>query len=225
MKNCGYLISYFAIAFCFLAGPPASGATLVATPAALVFDFQTGSGTNPAAQQLSIASSGDPLNFTASSSAAWISADKNNGATPSILKISVTPGSLPVGTYHAMLTFAAAGDSESVLVTLVVRAAPTFQVTPASLTFNSQFNFGGVQPRPLYISGNTTPYTVSFRTITGGQWMSVGYHTGISPDVVYVSAAPADSFPETISLRSTSRRSTAPTSRSPCNSMSSPEVN
>ncbi len=73
---------------------------------------------------------GSPLNWTASSDAAWLSVTPGSGSAPTELVISANPAGLDVGVYTAHITVTAAGASGSshvITVTLNVFAGTGYQ--------------------------------------------------------------------------------------------------
>src|SRR5207244_8111458 len=84
-----------AVALTVTAAPPPSP-NLSTTPSSLNFAFQIGSA-NPAAQNVSVSSSGPALNYNVSTSTAWLSATPASGSTPGSLSVSVNPSGLAAG--------------------------------------------------------------------------------------------------------------------------------
>jgi uncharacterized protein (TIGR03437 family) len=72
-------------------------------PGALAFSYVSG-GPFPDAQTVSLGSSAGSLSFSAAADQSWISVSPFSGATPSMLKISVNPGSNPPNTYKGNVT-------------------------------------------------------------------------------------------------------------------------
>ncbi|MBI2689625.1 MAG: hypothetical protein HYX27_25225 [Acidobacteria bacterium] len=114
----------------------ASGPALVPSPGSLTFSFTQGSATAPAAQSVSVTSTGAPLTFNVSSSTStgggWLSVNVSNATTPATLQVSVTPGTLAPGTYSGTVTLTPAGGSpQNVGVTFTVtgQATPVFVST------------------------------------------------------------------------------------------------
>ncbi|KAA6458658.1 hypothetical protein DYQ86_19075 [Acidobacteria bacterium AB60] len=100
---------------------------LAVSPASMTFTAQAG-GKPPAGQTIAMVSTGDKLGFKVSTgtSASWLSATPNDGATPGSITVSVNPAGLAAGTYNSSVSIAAsdAGNSPRVVpVTLVVTAA------------------------------------------------------------------------------------------------------
>src|SRR5437870_13374730 len=103
-----------------------SSPNLSTTPSSLNFAFQIGSA-NPAAQNVSVSSSGPALNYNVSTSTAWLSATPASGTTPGSLSVSMNPSGLAAGTYNGTVSVSAtsAGNSpQTVAVALTVTAAP-----------------------------------------------------------------------------------------------------
>lgn len=170
--------------------------TLSVAPGSLTFNFQVG-GSAPVAQNISINGS-SAIAFSAaastSSGGSWLSVTPGGGTTNASASVAVNPGSLAAGTYNGMVTVtsAAAGNSpQTVAVTLVVSAAPTLSVAPASLTFN--FQSGGAAPAAQNISINGSSaigFTAAASTSAGGGWLSVTPTSGTTNVSASVSVNP-----------------------------------
>ena len=171
-----------------LTAPTAAlGATagITATPASMVFSYQTGAASLPASQTLQVTTSPSGLNFTAVVSgspfnAAWLLVSASSGVSPQSLKVQVNPTGLAAGSYAGTITLTAVSGaqtySQAVLVTLLVSAAaPTITVTPTALSFS--YVTGNPIPDPsltsnfiLSSSGAAVSATVS---VTGAAWLKV----------------------------------------------------
>ena len=156
------------------------GTTLSANPTSLSFSSAQ-NGPVPAAQTISLTSSGAALSYTVTSSTTsggtWLSATPASSTSPGTETVSVNPTGLAPGTYHGTVTFASSGASNSPLsvpVTLVVAATPNLTLAPSALTFASQI--GGTAPAPQSFSVGSTStvlsYTVTTSTTSGGNWLS-----------------------------------------------------
>jgi hypothetical protein len=176
---------------------PASGpppATLSATPTSLNFTFQQG-GTTPAAQNISVSSSGAALNYTVAAAATggtWLSATPASGTTPGTVSVAVNPTGLAAGTYNGTVTITSAGATgspQTTNVSLVVSAAPTLSATPATLSFSYQI--GGTTPATQPISVSSSGAALSYTTAaSGGTWLSATPASGTTPGTVTVAANP-----------------------------------
>ena len=173
----------------------ASLPNLTASPLSLAFSYQSG-GTTPAAQNVSLTSSGTPLSYTAVSSAGWLTVTPGTGTTPGSLSVSVNPTGLAVGTYTGNVTVTSAGASNSsqkITVTLGVTGTPpsgtSFNITPGSLSFTyaSGTSKPGTQNLSIASSGTALQFTA---TASGGNWLTVSPATGSTPTTVKVSANP-----------------------------------
>jgi uncharacterized protein (TIGR03437 family) len=179
-----------------------SGATISATPAGLVFNYNIGT-TVPPAQAISIGSSNpnSGVTFNASTSGQlWLSATLGSGtlgaATPGSVNVSVNPNGLVAGTYNGAVAITAASATNSPLtvpVTLTVTGVPpTISATPASLAFNYSVG-GSVVPAQTISVGSSNPTSgVSFSASTsGGSWLSASPGSGTTPGSVSVSVNPS----------------------------------
>ncbi|NWG32621.1 MAG: hypothetical protein HXY29_14185 [Rhodocyclaceae bacterium] len=163
---------------------------IVYGPSSLFFAFAVG-GSNPAPQNISLSSSGAPLNFTVSTSASWLSASPPNGTTPGNLSVSVNPSGLGIGTFNGSVTITAAGAGNSpvtVPVTLTVSGVVNLTATPASLSF--LYRVGRPRPSAQTISVSAAGASVAFSASTsGGTWLSAT-PGGTTPTNVTVSVDP-----------------------------------
>jgi hypothetical protein len=166
--------------------------TLTASPASLSFNYQIG-GATPAAQPLSIASSGSAVSFTTATSATWLSATPASGTTPGNLSVSINPSGLAAGTYNANVTINSAGASNSpkaIPVSLTVTAAPvtTLTVSPANLSFTYQM--GGTVPagQSINVTGSSA---MGYTATSSGSWLSVTPASGNTPGSLTASVNPS----------------------------------
>lgn len=169
--------------------------TLSVGPASLAFSMQA-SGSNPASQPLSVASSGPVINFTAAASTTsggnWLGVTPASGSTPAALSVSVNGAGLAVGTYNGAIVITSAGAANSpvnVPVTLTVTAAPTLSTSPASMAFASQIGAGNPAAQSLSVasSGAAINFTAAASTTSGGNWLSVAPISGSTPGSLTVS--------------------------------------
>jgi len=135
---------------------PGSGAGFVAAPTSLSFTDSTG-GTAPAAQSVSVTSTGAALSFTAAASTSsgsnWLSVSPTTGSTPATLTVSVNTAGLGAGTYQGQVSLTPGGSGNSPLV---------YNVT-------------------LTVTGAGTP-TVN----SGGIVNALSYQNKLAPDTVFV---------------------------------------
>jgi hypothetical protein len=181
---------------------------LTATPTTLSFNYQIGAAT-PAAQPISISSSGAALSFTTTASGGtWLSATPASGTTPGTVSVAVNPTGLAAGTYNGTVTITSAGATGSpktVSVSLVVSAPPVLTVTPATLSFNYQI--GAATPATQPISVSSTGAALSFTAAaSGGTWLSATPASGTTPGTVSVAVNPtglaAGTYNGTVSITS-----------------------
>jgi hypothetical protein len=178
----------------------ASSPGLTLNPGALSFNYQIGYG-GLTESPLSISSCGAPLDFKISTpSVSWLSVDTLSGTTPAQPNISINPGSLSKGTYKTTITITsvAAGSSQVVPVTLVVRDLPALIVSPSALSFYYQQGFAVPSPQTLSVSAGSTSFAVSASsTAFGGKWISLGNSGGTTPASLSVGVQPAGLAPGT----------------------------
>src|SRR5579859_2996578 len=161
---------------------------LTVTPSTLTFNYQIG-GATPAAQSVSVGSTGSALSYTATSSTNsggnWLSATPASSTTPGSESVSVNTTALAAGTYTGSVSIASSGAGNSpqiVSVTLNV-TSPNLTVTPSPLTFNYQI--GGTMPVAQSISvgstGSALSYTATSSTNSGGSWLSATPASSTTP--------------------------------------------
>ena len=195
-SNAPYTAMYTLAAATAATPPP----TLSATPSSLSFAYQIG-GSTPAAQKITVGSSGAALNFTTaaatSSGGSWLSASPASGSTASgSLSVSVNPSGLAAGTYTGTVkvtSSGATGSPTTTNVTLVVSSAtvvtPTLSASPSAMSF--AYKIGGTSPASQPILVSATSSAVSFTAASSAAWLSASPTSGTTPGTVNVSVNPA----------------------------------
>ena len=167
---------------------------LAVSPQALTFNYTVGV-TILAAQSIQVTNSGGgTLNWSATTSATWLTVAAASGTAPSTLSVLVSPTGLGAGTYTGSVQISAAGASNSpvsVAVTLTVAPAPpVLAVSPQALTFNS--TVGGTTPAAQGISiTNTGGGALSWVASASAAWVGLSPASGTAPAMLSVSANPA----------------------------------
>jgi uncharacterized protein (TIGR03437 family) len=154
---------------------------LIVSQTSLSFNYQRGDPV-PAAQTLSVSSSGAPMDFTISHSTdtgvPWLNVATSASRTDATVTVSINPAFAPTGNQIGTIRISSAGASNSpvtVTVNLVVSEPPTFNVSPGLLTFNYQVGAAAPAEQTLDVVATKTdlPFTVSSSTASGGNWLSV----------------------------------------------------
>ena len=155
---------------------------LTVSPASLSFTQAAGGGA-PAAQNITITSSGANLGFSVltsvSTSANWLSASPASGTTPGTVAVSVNAGSLSPGNYTGAVTITSsnAGNSpQTVTVNLTVGQPQNINVTPTSLNFGSQIQSPAPATQTVAVtaSNGSLPFAAAVTTTNGpAGWLSV----------------------------------------------------
>lgn len=168
------------------------GTSLVISPSSLDFTYKMG-GSVPAAQPITISSSGSALTYTATASGgSWLSTSGNSGSTPGKVAVMVNAASLTAGTYNGTVTITSSGASNSpqtVPVTLTVSSSGgggggSLTVHPWRLVFYSD----GTEAAPQSLTvGGTSGLTFTAEAF-GGSWLSLTPSGGAAPASVSVSA-------------------------------------
>lgn len=164
---------------------------LVLSPSALTFGYVTG-GSTPAAQSVSVSSSGSALSYTVTTSAAWLSATPASGSTPGTLSVSVNPSGLAVGTYNGTVTITSAGAANSpatVSVTFnVLASTPRVRLSPGAFTFS--YVVGGAAPGAQNLSVTSGGVPIGFTVSTTPSWLSANPTSGTTGSSVSLSVNP-----------------------------------
>jgi hypothetical protein len=113
--------------------------SLNANPSTLTFAASVGA-PNPPSQTISISNTGggSALNWTASSSASWLTISPSSGTTPSTITVSANTSGLASGRYSGTITITAAGAPNS------PQTVPV-SLTVANIWLSSNFGTQGLQ--------------------------------------------------------------------------------
>lgn len=179
------------------------------------FNYQLGSNTPPAAQNVQINSSSTPVNFTAtvtpgSGGPNFLQLTPVSGTTPQALSIAVNAtvlATLGPGTYSDTVTISSnnAGNSpQSFPVTLVVNANAFLTASAPSLTFYFQVGQGAPPSQTFTVSSTGAPlnFQISTSTSTCPGFLSASTNGGSNgstygnQNLVVVSVNPAALTPQ-----------------------------
>jgi len=167
--------------------PTGSGTGLSLSASAVTFNYQLG-GTSPAAQNVSITSTGTALSYTIATSAAWLSATPTSGTTPGSISVGVNTSGLAVGTYNGTVTVTATGASNSpqtIAVTFnVTSSTPSLTLSPTTLTFSYQT--GGTTPASQNVSVTSSGSVLNYTVTTSAAWLTTSPTSGTTPGTVSV---------------------------------------
>jgi hypothetical protein len=172
--------------------------TFAVSPGLLTFAAKAGEKL-PAAQTVTISSSGPALGYTvsASSTGGWLKATAASGTTPGPISVTADQAGLAAGTHTGTITVTssdASGGPQVIAVVFNVAAAdlPTLAVAPASLAFVGLA--GGISPASQTVITSSSGkaainYTVS--AVSSGDWLSVAATTGATPESLKITASPS----------------------------------
>jgi adhesin/invasin len=167
--------------------PNASG-TLKVLPAQISFASESGQPA-PASQTVQITNANGAVEqWTAVSSAPWLSVSPSSGATPASVTITVNPSGLAPGAYSGTVTFTTPTGQVTLFVVYQVNDKPALIASPASLLF-----FGLQQGAPpaqtvfVTSTGRAIGYNVTTSVAAGGSWLQVGSTQGLTPNSLQVS--------------------------------------
>jgi uncharacterized protein (TIGR03437 family) len=128
----------------------------------------------------------------------WLSISPTFGRDDAILSVSVTPGSLPKGTYTGKIIITAPQANNSpatvpVTYTIRDRLPSVLRLSTGALTFFTIAETQSPAPQQVLVSkdGETdlTNWRVSFLTFNGGSWLSVNPVSGLGPGSFTVTAS------------------------------------
>lgn len=181
---------------------PGHEAVLQLTPAVLSFTGIDG-GSNPPAQVLTVSNPGMlSLQWSAYSSANWLSitpqsGDVSKGSSQSA-QLWVNSSTLLPGVYGAFVTFTSGGTTpvkgspQSVYVSLTIVPQCALQVSPGALSFAAVYLQPGPGAKTISLKitqGCSAPllWNASVTTNTGGHWLNMGSAGGTTPSSPAVS--------------------------------------
>jgi len=181
---------------------PGHEAVLQLTPAVLSFTGIDG-GSNPPAQVLTVSNPGVlSLQWSAYSSANWLSitpqaGDVSKGSSQSAW-LRVNSSTLLPGVYGGFVTFASRGAApvkgspQSVYVSLTIVPQCALQVSPGALAFAAVYLQPGPGAKTIGLKvtqGCSAPlrWNASVTTSTGGHWLNMGSAGGTTPSSAAVS--------------------------------------
>jgi uncharacterized protein (TIGR03437 family) len=155
------------------------------------FNYQTGSSTLPAAQNVQITSTTPGVNFTASASPAsgspaFLQVAPTSGTTPQALALSLNQQALAnvgPGIYTETVTITAAGagnSPQSFPVTLIVNSNPILTANVPSLNFNYQTGQTVPSPQTITVSSTGAPliYSVAVNASSCAGFLSAAQSSG-----------------------------------------------
>ncbi len=157
---------------------------LAVSPTSLSFASQAG-GAAPAAQNLTLSSSGAPINFTIASNAPWLAASVSSGTTPATIAVSASPSGLSAGVYNGTLTI---NGAVVVAVSLTVSGSSALTASPSSLAFAHQLGTSAPTAQTLNLGSTSTP--LPFTISSNAAWLSVNISSGTTPATVSVNVNP-----------------------------------
>lgn len=168
--------------------------TIAASPASLSFSQPSG-GAPPAAQSISVASTGTAsfqVTTSTNTGGSWLSVNPTGGATPGTLSVSVNGSGLAAGTYNGSIGISSSDVNNGpvvIPVTLVV-SAPALTLTPATVTLLAPPGSTTPVTQQVALAAGTSAFVAQASTTSGGSWLSVSPQTGTAPANITISANP-----------------------------------
>ena len=186
----------------------ASGGNVVSDHSALTASYQVG-GVVPAVQTMVISNqtaSSTPIPFKVSavvvSGGSWLSVAVQSGGTQgytgassATVLVNFTPQGMAAGTYYGTVNITPTGGNVlGIPVTLTVLSASTVTVSPLQLSFSYQSGGAVPAPQTVNVTGNASslPFTVATATSSGGNWLSAGVLSGVTPAALNISVTPGN---------------------------------
>lgn len=157
---------------------------LTTDPGAFVLSYLGGSGPlSPVALNVNVSSLPQQSFTVAPGVPAWlqIGSAASSLETPASVIFTVTPQTLPTGTYLAeIILVPAAADGVPVVapVLLTVSSAPAVVANPSSLSFSGTAGSGPQNTTVEITASSPTSFTASASTVSGGNWLSVSPTSG-----------------------------------------------
>jgi uncharacterized protein (TIGR03437 family) len=193
----GYLYVYLSsgptqtIPLTFPVGTTGITSAGIVTPTSLVFSYQTGTtvtGQTLPSQGVLVSGTGqftvgNTITYSANTPPAvnWLTVSPPSGYAPETISVSVSPTSLPAGTYTATVpvTPYTGASPITMSVTFLVTASPVLIAYPGSLNFTYQAG-GGNPSSTLYLSASDgSAMTVS--AATSVTWLTVSSPASTTP--------------------------------------------
>jgi Viral BACON domain len=165
------------------------------TPGNLTFTYPSGS-TTGGTQNISVASTGSALSFTAAASGgSWLTISPSSGSTTATVKVRANPTGLATGTYNGTITITASGAANSpqtVPVKLVIGSSGSGRLhiwPPRAVSFDYQSGQSDPAPKTIRVLSTAAPISFTASAL-GGTWVSVTPSGGTTPGSLSISANP-----------------------------------
>src|SRR5579863_5954487 len=165
---------------------------VVATPAAVLFNWQVGAAAPaPASVSLNFAGAlaGSQLQVAVTGPSAPFSVNATQLTLPATISITVNPAGLSPGTYSGVVTLTPQGPNAVVTtipLSLIVNASAFVNVSSASLTLAAPGNTQAALS--ITSSGDPLAFLATATNGTGPTWLSAASSNGITPAQVTVTA-------------------------------------
>ncbi len=166
-------------------------------------DYTSTTGSNPAAQTLSVSSASGTIPFTVSvqPSGSWLSVSPTAGTastTGTAVTVSVAGTALATGAHSGFVYITPnGGQTVQIPVTVIVSAATTVSATPTTLNFSYIAGNANPASQQLTVSGTGNNLNFTATVTSGNEWLSVLPATGTTPGTVDVRVTPGSLNPGT----------------------------
>jgi uncharacterized protein (TIGR03437 family) len=163
------------------------------------FLYQSGGSADPAAQQLTISSTGGSTTYSIQENpqVSWLVVSPLSGtasSTPSTVTLNATPKeqALQPGTYNTtvVVTPGGAASLPPIPVSLVVAANPLLRLSSNSLNFTATFA-GSTTPSQQVIVSSSGASQVGFTATSGVSWLTASASANTTPATLTIQVNPA----------------------------------
>lgn len=159
------------------------------TPPSLTFNAQVGANANP--QVVTVSSSGEAINYTATAAVttpaggSWLAvgppAGPASAATPSTFFVGVTTATLGVGTFKGTITVDPKNGNPVVTIPVTVNIT-SGNLSLSASTLNFAQNAGAVAPQPQTVNLTSSGAPLQFTAFAAGaSWLTVSPQAGNTP--------------------------------------------
>jgi uncharacterized protein (TIGR03437 family) len=188
LTTSGGVVTQVAVAF----NVGASTAPFTVSPSTLTFSYQQ-NGASPAAQNIQVTGG---QAFTAAATTAsggtWLAVTPTSGTGNVTLSVTVSPTTLPAGTYTGTITVTpTGGTAQTISVTLAVTAVAVLSASPNPLAF--VYMVGNPAPAAQSLSVTSSGAAIAFTAVASSSgWLSVTPTAGTTPATLMVTINTAD---------------------------------
>jgi len=124
-----------------------------------------------------------PIQWSATTTASWLTLSTSSGTTPAYPSVSVNSTGLAPGTYNGSIVFSTSAGTDTIPVTFTLGqpTAPIMSVSAATLTYNGVVGQTGPAAQSVIVTntaGGVLKWQATVATSVGGNWLSVAASNG-----------------------------------------------